>query len=879
MFEPGTAAAKCRLFTLLIMGVLALTGCGGDEGGEGEKGVAAKNVPPALSGTPATSVVVGSEYVFEPQASDADGDPLLFGVEGLPPWADFDSLTGRISGTPEAEDVGTYRGIVLWVTDGESETLLPSFDIAVTPQAALANTPPTISGSPPASVLAGETYRFVPQAEDPDGDPLIFTIRNRPAWARFDPRTGTLEGTPPPASAGTFRDIVIAVSDGASTVTLPPFQIVVRLAGVNTPPTISGTPPATVAAGTEYSFTPTADDVDGDILTFSLQNGPVWSRFDPSTGQLSGTPGEGDVGTYEGITISVSDGVDSATLAAFSITVTAPSQNRPPVITGSPTRSVLQGQEYVFAPSAFDPDGDPLTFSIANRPRWASFDTQTGRLTGRPGASDVGMTWNIVISVSDGKATAALPSFWIRVTAANSAPTISGTPPTEVVQGERYTFTPTAADADGDALTFSITNRPSWATFDSATGRLSGRPGAGSAGRYENIVISVTDGTATASLAAFTITVTPPPNRAPTISGSPATSVQQGTAYDFRPSASDPDGDRLTFSIVNKPAWATFDASTGRLQGTPGAGHVGTHSNIRISVSDGNASASLPPFSITVTAAPPANRAPTITGTPPTSATVGSAYAFTPSANDPDGDTLTFSITNKPGWASFSTSTGRLEGTPGTNHVGTYSNIRITVTDGKTSASLPLFSITVSGPEPQNRPPTISGRPATTVVQGNLYSFTPTASDPDGDDLTFKITNPPRWANFDEKTGRLSGTPGPNDVGTYSNIRISVTDGQAEVSLAAFSITVQGGANGTATLSWTAPTQRTDGSPLTNLAGFNIYWGTSQSSLSSKASVGAGTTTYVVENLGAGTWYFAVTAFDSDNVESERSNLASKTIQ
>src|SRR5690606_1220322 len=257
----------------------------------------------------------------------------------------------------------------------------------------------------------------------------------------------------------------------------------------------------------------------------------------------------------------------------------------------------------------------------------------------------------------------------------------------------------------------------------------------------------------------------------------------------------------------------------------------------------------------------------------------GSAYAFTPSANDPDGDTLTFSITNKPGWASFSTSTGRLEGTPGTNHVGTYSNIRITVTDGKTSASLPLFSITVSGPEPQNRPPTISGRPATTVVQGNLYSFTPTASDPDGDDLTFKITNPPRWANFDEKTGRLSGTPGPNDVGTYSNIRISVTDGQAEVSLAAFSITVQGVANGTATLSWTAPTQRTDGSPLTNLAGFNIYWGTSQSSLSSKASVGAGTTTYVVENLGAGTWYFAVTAFDSDNVESERSNLASKTIQ
>ena len=877
MFEPGIAAARGRLFSILIMGGLALTGCGGDEGDE----EVAENVPPTLSGTPATSVVVGSEYVFQPEASDPDGDAVLFGVDGLPAWADFDTLTGRISGTPGTEDIGTYRGIVVWVTDGEAETLLPSFDIEVVPTTAAPNAAPMISGTPPISVLAGELYRFVPQAADPEGDPLTFTISNRPAWASFDPKTGTLEGTPPPASAGTFRDIVIAVSDGSATVTLPPFEITVVLPGENTPPTISGTPPTTVAAGTAYSFTPNADDIDGDTLTFSLQNGPKWSQFDSSTGSLAGTPTETDVGTYEGITIAVSDGVDSAVLGPFSISVTAPSQNRAPIISGSPIRSVLQGQEYVFTPSAFDPDGDPLTFSIANKPRWANFDTQSGRLSGTPGASDVGTTRNIVISVTDGKATAALPAFSIRVNAANSAPTISGTPPTTVVEGELYSFTPTAADADGDALTFSITNRPSWATFDSTTGRLSGRPGAGTAGNYQNVVISVSDGTATASLPAFTITVSAPPNRAPTISGSPATSVQQGAPYDFQPTASDPDGDTLTFSIQNKPAWATFSTTTGRLQGTPGAGHVGTHSNIRISVSDGKGgSASLPPFSITVTAAPQANRAPTITGTPPTSATVGVAYTFTPSASDPDDDTLTFSIQNRPAWASFNTSTGRLQGTPGEDDAGTYSNIRITVSDGKGgSASLAAFSITVAPAEPDNRPPTISGTPPTTVVQGNAYSFKPTASDPDGDVLTFSISNLPSWATFDEKTGTLSGTPGPNDVGTYSNIRITVTDGEAQASLAAFSITVQSVANGTATLTWTAPTQRTDGSPLTNLAGYNIYWGTSQSSLSKKASVGAGTTTYVVENLGPGTWYFAVTAYDSNNLESDRSNVASKTIQ
>jgi len=877
MFEPGTAAAKCRLFAILFMGALALTGCGGDE--EDAEAAEKENVPPALSGTPATSVVAGTEYAFQAEASDPDGDALLFGVDGLPPWAEFDSVSGRISGVPNAEHVGTYRGIVVWVTDGEAETLLPAFDIEVTPTAAIANAAPTISGSPAPAVLAGETYKFVPQAADADGDPLSFTIRNRPVWATFDRNTGTLEGTPPAASAGTFRDIVIGVSDGKATTTLPPFMITVRLPSVNTPPTISGTPPATVAAGTQYSFTPTADDIDGDALTFTLEKGPKWSSFDASIGRLEGTPAEGDAGTYEGIVIRVSDGVGSAALGPFSITVTAPTQNRPPIITGSPSRSVLQGQQYVFAPSASDADNDPLTFSIANKPRWATFDAATGRLSGRPGASDVGTTRNIVISVSDGKATAALPAFSIRVEAANTAPTISGTPATSVTQGQAYSFTPTAMDADGDALAFMIQNKPSWATFNEGTGRLSGTPGAGTAGTYQNIVISVTDGSATASLASFTITVNPPPNRAPTISGSPATSVQQGVPYDFTPTASDPDGDPLTFSIANKPSWATFNESTGRLQGTPGAGHVGTHSNIRITVSDGKTSASLATFAITVTAAAPTNRAPTITGTPPTSATAGVAYSFRPSASDPDGDSLTFSIENRPSWASFSTSSGRLSGTPGTNDAGTYGNIRITVSDGKTSASLGPFSITVTASEPENRPPTISGTPSTTIVQGTAYSFRPTASDPDGDILTFKIANRPAWASFDQATGRLSGTPGANDVGTYSNVRISVTDGEAEVALPAFGITVQGVATGSATLSWTAPTERTDGSALTNLAGFNIYWGTSQNSLSNKASVGSGTTTYVVENLGPGTWYFAVTAVDSNNVESERSNLASKTIQ
>ena len=369
-------------------------------------------------------------------------------------------------------------------------------------------------------------------------------------------------------------------------------------------------------------------------------------------------------------------------------------------------------------------------------------------------------------------------------------------------------------------------------------------------------------------------------NRSPTISGTPPTSAIVGTAYSFTPTASDPDGNTLTFAIANRPSWATFSATTGRLTGTPAS--TGTYSNVVISVSDGSASVSLPAFAIAVSgSSTTTNRAPTISGTPPSTAAAGTAYSFTPTASDPDGNTLTFAIANRPSWATFSSTTGRLTGTPTSTNVGTFSNIVISVSDGAASASLPAFAITVSGTTVTNRAPTISGVPATSVLQGTLYSFRPTAADADGNTLTFSIANRPAWATFSTSTGLLQGTPGPGDVGmTTTGIVISVSDGTASASLGAFSVSVTALATGSATLSWQPPTQNTDGSALTNLAGYKIYWGTAPGSYPSSVTVNnAGLTSYVVGSLVPNTYYFAVTAFNSVGTESVLSNSASKTIQ
>ena len=165
-------------------------------------------------------------------------------------------------------------------------------------------------------------------------------------------------------------------------------------------------------------------------------------------------------------------------------------------------------------------------------------------------------------------------------------------------------------------------------------------------------------------------------------------------------------------------------------------------------------------------------------------------------------------------------------------------------------------------------------------MNGTAYSFQPAASDPDGDPLTFSIANAPRWASFSTATGRLQGTPTAADVGTYDNIVIGVGDGKATAALPAFAVTVLAVATGSATLSWTPPTTNTDGSPLTNLAGYRVYWGPAAGNYTSSVALNnPGLTAYVVGDLAPGRYYFAIKAVNTAGTESQFSNVASKLIQ
>lgn len=184
-----------------------------------------------------------------------------------------------------------------------------------------------------------------------------------------------------------------------------------------------------------------------------------------------------------------------------------------------------------------------------------------------------------------------------------------------------------------------------------------------------------------------------------------------------------------------------------------------------------------------------------------------------------------------------------------------------------------------------NSAPTISGTPATQAAVGSSYTMTPRATDADGDTLAFTIQNKPSWATFNTATGQLSGTP--TAQGTTSGVVITVSDGKASASLAAFAVTVgaagssvaQSASGSSVALSWDVPTRTVDGATLQNLSGYRIHYGKNENALVNAIEVqSAGLNSFSVQDLPAGTYYFAVRAVTATGEESQLSNVISRVV-
>ena len=291
--------------------------------------------------------------------------------------------------------------------------------------------------------------------------------------------------------------------------------------------------------------------------------------------------------------------------------------------------------------------------------------------------------------------------------------------------------------------------------------------------------------------------------------------TDEDTAIDILLTGSDSEGDPLTYTITSSPGNGTLSGTAPNLTYTPDSNFSGSDS-FAFRVNDGTSNSAAAMVSITVNAI---NDAPTANGQVITT-DEDVAVSITLTATDADGDSLSYAVITGPTNGTLSGTAPNLIYTPNANFNGSDS-ISFKVNDGTVDSAAAMVSITVNAmPEA----PIISGTPPTSIPAGQLYSFTPTASDADGDALVFSVANLPFWASFDNTTGTMSGTPANNDVGTYSGIIISVSDGIHTSSLPVFDLQVTG--KGTTNRPPAPPglVGPADGANGINRAGIKFQW-------------------------------------------------------
>jgi putative Ig domain-containing protein/cadherin-like protein len=606
-----------------------------------------------------------------------------------------------------------------------------------------------------------------------------------------------------------------------------PFSLAVTFTNQN-PPTITGNvldPTSsnhapvlgaignkTVNEGQLLQFTITATDADGNALAFvgsSLPTGATLTDNHNGTATFSWTPSFSQAGNYPNVTVTVTDNGSPPLAATAQFTITVGNVNRPPVLAAIGNITMNEGQVLQFNVSGTDPDGDALSFAASNLPTGATLtDHHNGTATfdWTPGFTQAGNYTNVTITVTDSgiPAQSASQSFTITVGNVNRPPVLGAIGNQITPENALLQFSITATDPDGDALSFTAANLPTGATLTdnhNGSATFAWTPAAGQTGNYPNVTVTVTDNGSPAQSASqsFTITVGNV-NRPPVLGAIGNKTVNEGQLLSFVASASDPDGNAISFTAGNLPSGATLTDhhdGTATFGWTPTFAQAGNYTNVTITATDNGSPPQSASQSFTISVGN-VNRPPALAAVGNQIVNEAQLLSIPLSASDPDGDALAFTASNLPSGATVTDNhngSATLNWTPGFSQAGNYTNVTITVTDNgsPTQSASQSFTITVGN---VNRPPVLGAIGNKTVNEGQLLSIPISASDPDGDALAFTASNLPSGATLTDNnngTATLSWTPATGQAGSYANVAVTVNDNgtpalsDAEI----FTITVQ----------------------------------------------------------------------------------------
>ncbi|MBV7328603.1 hypothetical protein KFU94_10140 [Chloroflexi bacterium TSY] len=541
------------------------------------------NTPPVLAPIPNQTVNEGENLSVTLTASDADGDNLTFTSSNLPTGAIL-ANTGTTSATltwqTDFNDAGVYVVDVM-VEDQGTPPASASSSLTITVNDV--NAPPVFDlAGLTLTINEGDVTTTTLTASDADGDNLTFTSSNLPTGASLA-NTGTTSATLTWQTdfndAGVYV-VDIMVEDQGTPPASASSSLTITVNDVNTPPVfdLAGLT-LTINEGDVTTTTLTASDADGDNLTFTSLNLPTGANL-ANTGTTSATltwqTDFNDAGVYV-VDIMVEDQGTPPASASSSLTITVNDVNAPPVFDlAGLTLTINEGDVTTTTLTASDADGDNLTFTSSNLPTGASLantGTTSATLTWQTDFNDAGVyVVDIMVEDQGTPPASASSSLTITVNDVNTPPVFDRAGLTLTInEGDVTTTTLTASDADGDNLTFTSSNLPTGALLTNTgttSATLTWQTDFNDAGVYVVDVMVEDQGTPPASASSsLTITVndvnTPPVFD---LAGLTLT-INEGDVTTTTLTASDADGDNLTFTSSNLPTGALL-TNTGTTSAT-----------------------------------------------------------------------------------------------------------------------------------------------------------------------------------------------------------------------------------------------------------------------------------------------------------------------
>lgn len=702
-----------------------------------------QNTAPSITSNPFTEGVAGHRYRYQVTATDVQNDVLRFELVTGPAGMVVDPQTGVLAWNPSDPDVGTHP-VYVKVYDSKGLKTEQIFDLRVRfpNENPVFVSDPVYGVNPVGTILAGSPWYYDLIATDSDGDDVTFRLSaNAIALGMSINANNRILWTPAANQAGDHVIEVFAEDPRGGTESQQ-IRISVRtsLTGVNLPATITSTPPSAPAVVNQvFSY---------DITTSDPNNEAVWVTLDGQAvaqgASISRTETGWRVnwvpfiaGQYE-MTVTAADIRGAGSQQSFVVSVldepvATQTNNNWPAFLADPAGPAVKDLAYTYQASAFDIDGNTLTYSLIPlivAGTWnPTFDTATGRFEWTP---DQAGAFQFKISATDGTHTT--DQIVSLVVLPNAPPRITSAPVLSVETDESYVYNVVAVDPNpGSELTYYLDQKPSGMAINAATGAISwSSPTLGT----HSIAVRVSDGlggeaTQTFGLRVFDPAGTGVGNQAPSILSGFPTQWQAGRLLVHQIFASDPNGDPLAFELINAPAGMTID-NQGVVRWEPTNGQISqTPYQFSVRVSDDRGGSDQDPFSILVQ---PQyfNFAPEFDSVPPSRAVANTLFSYDANAVDGDGDPLTYELVSGPTGMSIDPRTGLVQWTPAPSDFGNHS-IRLRVRDPHGASADQVFILTVV----QNAPPIIQSSPIETGIVGTQYVYDVVASDPEGQSLTF----------------------------------------------------------------------------------------------------------------------------------------------